>query len=202
MNNLGDVVGYDEKWHVDSLGNVTGPVNLGTFIARDINDHGVMAGTKDNLPAIAWFDASGALQVQMLGGLPGSSFGSAYAINNLGAVVGESHASGGVPHAFSWTQTAGMTALGDLGGGASTARDINDSGQIVGQASRRGGGTVAFLWQNGTMSDLNVLSGAGRGLTLIEANSINATGHIAGYLRASLSGGVSEDHAYLLTRKP
>jgi probable HAF family extracellular repeat protein len=96
-----------------------------------------------------------------------------------------------------------MIALGDLGGGASRARDINDNGQIVGNSFKSSGsGWVAFLWQNGTMSDLNALSGAGSKLTLIEANAINATGHIVGYLRASLSGRSSEDHAYLLTRKP
>lgn len=52
------------------------------------------------------------------------------------------------------------------------------------------------------MLDLNALSGAGSKLTLIEANAINATGHIVGSFRASLQGRVSEDHAYLLTPKP
>jgi probable HAF family extracellular repeat protein len=206
VNNRGDVIGYTEAWHVDALGNVTGPVDLGTFIARDINDGGVMAGAQNGLPAIAWFDASAALQVQMLGVLPGNGLGSAYAINNLGAVVGESREYLGNylwrSHAFLWTPANGMIALGDLGGGASIARDINDNGLIVGNSFKSGSGWVAFLWQNGTMSDLNALSGAGSKLTLIEANAINATGHIVGYLSASLRGGGSEDHAYLLTRKP
>jgi probable HAF family extracellular repeat protein len=97
-----------------------------------------------------------------------------------------------------------MIALGDLGGGASRARDINDNGLIVGSSFKSmGAGWVAFLWENGKTSDLNILSGAGSKLTLVEANAINATAHIVGYLRASLPGrGGSEDHAYLLTRKP
>ena len=186
---------YGEAWHVDDLGNVTGPVNLGTFIARDVNDQGVMAGMQNSRPAIAWFDAGATLHVQMLGVLPGNGDGSAYAINNLGAVVGESSS-----HAFVWTSANGMIALG---GEASRARDINDHGQIVGQFLKSSGaGWGAFLWQNGTMSDLNALSGAASKLTLVEANAINATGHIVGSLRASLPGGTSEDHAYLLTPKP
>ena len=84
MNNVGDIVGVardpdDEDgsygqsrnvlWHVDLQGNVTGPIDLGTFHALDINDNEIMVGIdEDNLTAsIAWFDNQMVLQRQSIG---------------------------------------------------------------------------------------------------------------------------------------
>ena len=66
-----------------------------------------------------------------LGG--GSSI--AYAVNDLGQVVGTSF-DAGVSHAFSWTSADGMIALGTLGGSSSYAQALNDRGQVVGFSSR------------------------------------------------------------------
>jgi probable HAF family extracellular repeat protein len=207
VNNRGDVVGYADGnwmgWHVDLLGNITGPISLGTFRAYDINDGGIMAGEQDGSPAIAWFDA-GALQVQKLALLAGTTMGWAHALNNGSSVVGECREQIGdgiyLSHAFLWTPASGMISLGGLGGGSSVASDINDIGQVVGTTSTSSGSSVAFLWENGKMSDLNILSAAGNKQTLLNASAINAAGHIVGSLRTN--GRVNEIHAYLLTKKP
>lgn len=205
VNERGDIVGDGSAWHVDALGNLTGPLGLGTFVASDVNDQGLMAGVQDGLPAAAWFDGAGILKVRLLGLPSGSTVGTARGINNLGDVVGESREYVGNStwrsHAVLWPSSGGIVALGDLGGGTSVASDINDGGQIVGGSSTARGTDVGFVWDGGTMSDLNVLSGAGSKLQIQEACAINATGHIVGTLRASMSG-ASEYHAYLLTRKP
>jgi probable HAF family extracellular repeat protein len=216
LNNLGDVACLESVWHVDAVGTVTLLSEFGgyeVFYARDINDLRVMAGSQEDIPAIAWFDpipnADGTLKVQAqkLGLLPGTTFGRAYAINLWGDVVGEcgepiGDGSSYYPHAFLWTAAAGMIALGDFGGHSGRALDINDMGQVVGWASSASGGDSrrAFLWEKGKMSDLNVLAGAGGKRTLDDASAINNWGQIVGSFKVSGPG--NERHAYLLTPKP
>ena len=141
INNSGAIAGYADDsdatrwgalWHVDGQGNITNPINLGTFLPSDINDFGEMAGSQGGVAAIAWFvDVEGTptLQTQSLGVLsPGHRGSYASAINNLREVVGTSNAPGSdavsvSPQAFIW-RAGTMTPLGNLGGGSSSAKSI------------------------------------------------------------------------------
>lgn len=206
--NSGDIVGWYHLngsadrlgilWHVDSLGNVTSTSDLGTFSPNDINEWGLMAGKKWltpnwGVPAMAWFE-DGQLIVQELS----NGEGEAYAVNNLGKVVG-CWFNGSTLRPTLWDAVSGTTTdLGDLGSGG-WPLGINDQGQVVGRAyvtSKRG--YRAFLWQNGTMVDLNTLAGLGRGdPEMYEAKGINETGHIVGSMTT-----VDGSHRFLLTPTP
>jgi probable HAF family extracellular repeat protein len=214
VNNLGDVVGTADDasgmasgalWHVDGQGHVTGPVSLKTFLPTDVNEAREMAGSKDGIAAIAWFDVGGVLQIKSLGVLAAGDVGSAAtAINNLGDVVGvsdEPGSTGVLPHAFIW-RNGTMTSLGDLGGGTSAANALNDGGKVVGWSSDHHGHTVPFLWQNGTISNLNTLAGLGSSQGATTATGINNSGHVVGLGFVAVSRTSTELHAYLLTPKP
>ena len=79
----------------------------------------------------------------------------AYAINDLGMVVGES---GG--HAFVWTATGGMQDLGTLPGfNGSVASAINNLGQVVGSnqvLSRDANGNLTALQSHATLWTLGL----------------------------------------------
>ena len=138
-----------------------------------------------------------------LGALPGAGNGSfAYGSNDRGQEVGVSENGvidplTGFPevHAVLWGDD-GISDLGTLGGGASTAENINNIGQVVGGALNSiadafTAGLVpyilnngafpavtqvhAFLWENGAMSDLGTLGGPDS-----TAQFVNEHGQIAG----------------------
>jgi probable HAF family extracellular repeat protein len=118
-----------------------------------------------------------------LGTLGGTS-STAYGINDLGQIVGQSTTEfDGPNHAFLYTGIpgagGGMHDLDTLGGTDSRAYAINNSGQIVGRASTEGGDTHAFLYigvpgAGGVMHDLALES------TWSEARDINSSGKIVG----------------------
>lgn len=114
--------------------------------------------------------------------------GKAYAINDVGQVVGYSGIVQGPEagrRAFLWSNGT-LTNLGTLGGDHSEAYDINNSGQMVGRTTMASGedDMRGFLWQNDIMTDLGTLSG-----NWTEAHGINELGQITGY--SVLSGSVS-----------
>jgi probable HAF family extracellular repeat protein len=77
----------------------------------------------------------------------GSHVSEAFAVNDLGQVVGWSSYTGGIGHhAFRWDNVNGMIDLGTLGGQDSEAHDINESGQIVGTANNHSDHQRAFIW--------------------------------------------------------
>lgn len=124
--------------------------------------------------------------VTVLGTL-GDELSVAYAINNLGQVVGFANAISATSHAFLW-QNGVMTDLGTLPGFPySSAADINDAGQVVGR-SDNGPDGHAFLWQNGVMIDLGTLGGQSS-----TASAINDLGQVVG--SADTTGGTF--HAFL-----
>ncbi len=134
---------------------------------------------------------------QDLGSLGGPDFNSsAYGINNLGVIVGESEISGGsmYPHAFSYSNNM-MTDLGTLpGGGQSQANAVNDSGVIVGQSQEMVGSALyirAFVCSNGpgSMQDLGTFGGFHS-----FAYGINSAGRIVG--EAQDSNNVSRAFLY------
>jgi probable HAF family extracellular repeat protein len=228
INGAGDVAGtvddaegneHGALWHIMADGEIDGPVVFdlgeGNFLVRDMNNSRLMAGSVSTdsgaRAAVAFVDGNGALQVLEIGLLPGDSSSQALAINNHGAVVGESYETvvgtdglpGRVPHGFLWTPSGGMAPLGDLGGRGSSPYDINDAGQIVGETRTNYGWQlqVGFLWQDGVMLDLNLITDTGGGKRHLQiANAINNAGHIAGLL--TLGKPVSEQHGFLLVPKP
>jgi probable HAF family extracellular repeat protein len=212
LNNLGQVVGYDAAFDgylitLANDGTITDEDWLGDFIPFAINDSGEMAGQQGSSAAIAWFE-NGVLQVQTLPGLYAGNYGRATGINNDGEVVGvsasNSTSSGslsGYYRPFLWDSVMGLVALTTNETGA--ALDINDHGQVVGW-STNSTGYYAFLWENGTLSDLNALSGVGtKTFRLGSAESINNAGHIVGRSDSYNKNGTSAGNgSYLLTPTP
>jgi probable HAF family extracellular repeat protein len=141
-----------------------------------INEQGQVVGGFEyedlpGSPAYAFLWQDGELtDLGTLGGIRSS----AYAINQRGQIVGESHTAFGECHAFLWEKDA-MTDLGTLGGNSSFAMAINDHGQIVGRSLTNSGEWRAFLWDKGVMIDLvGEYSGA---------YYINERGQVAGQLK-------------------
>jgi probable HAF family extracellular repeat protein len=85
----------------------------------------------------------------------------AFGINNAGTVVGQTIVAKGYRHAFSWTEAAGITDLGTLGGDESSALGINNLGWIVGTSltTNKNGLLHGFVWTPSTgMQDLDTIS--------------------------------------------
>jgi probable HAF family extracellular repeat protein len=113
------------------------------------------------------------------------------ALNNRGAVVGESLVSGdSTEHPFLWTSDVGIQDLGTLGGSFGRAYAINDASQIVGVAAQSNGAIRAFLWQDGVMSNLGTVEGDG----CSSAYAMNSKGHVIG---ASFACDFSVVHTFL-----
>jgi probable HAF family extracellular repeat protein len=108
-------------------------------------------------------------------GTLGGQNSDAYAINDLGQVVGTADTRTSSGHAFLWDSTGGMQDLGFQG----SPKGINAAGQIVGTMG--GGGGDAFLWQNGVLQDLNTLIPSGSGWVLQWATAINGSGQIVAW---------------------
>lgn len=115
----------------------------------------------------------------------GQDHSAAFAINNLGQVVGIGHDAYG-KRAVLWDNGV-MANLGrlDASHGYSIAHDINDHGDIVGQSE-----SSAFLYHGGTITDLGTLGGS-----YAIAGGINNSGQIVGI--ASNIYGVT--HAFLFS---
>lgn len=110
-----------------------------------------------------------------LGSLSGNLGGSAAAINDVGAVVGQAFVGAG-GEAFIWTATEGMRSLGSA---TVEASDINEWSQVVGTHA-----AGAFIWSLATgVQDL----GSVAGWTGIRANSINNAGQVVGIYSAPVS---------------
>jgi probable HAF family extracellular repeat protein len=118
-------------------------------------------------------------------GTLGGTTSTAYGINDLGQVVGQSTTGiGGPNHAFLYTGIPGaggaMVDLGTLGGTYSRAYAINNDGKIVGRARTTDEDNHAFLYTgvpgaDGYMHDLTP-----SGVTWSEARAINSSGQIVG----------------------
>jgi probable HAF family extracellular repeat protein len=165
-------------------------------VGRSINERGQVAGESQvgaggATRAFCFTEGAGMLD---LGTLPGGTHSSAYGINDGGQVVGESDTSPisnpnfrlrgfslSGTHAFLWTEGAGMTDLGHLGGGTSLAAAISNNGTVVGTSTLIDGASRAFRWtQAEGMVDLNAMLPRGSGWVLTAAWDVNDRGQITG----------------------
>ncbi|HWC61332.1 MAG TPA: hypothetical protein VHC44_16685 [Verrucomicrobiae bacterium] len=120
--------------------------------------------------------------VKDLGTLGGNT-SQAYALNNLGQVVGFSDTNNSVSHAVLFSGTGSNNIDLDVRGGDTTigeATGINDSGQIVGGATPSVGGRIeAILYQASGNFNLGDLSDCGA--TAGTAYAINNAGTVVGF---------------------
>lgn len=142
-----------------------------------------------------------------LGDLPGGpQFSSASALSSFDVAAGQVESlvvvgnsqSGLGREAFRWTQTAGMTGLGDLGGSFffSSAAGVSDDGASVAGTAAADTGILAYRWQAGTgMVSLGDLPG---GPEQSEASAISADGMWVVGASRSIDGPFG-DEAFLWT---
>jgi probable HAF family extracellular repeat protein len=121
-------------------------------------------------------------RIKDLGTFGGTS-GSANALNDAGEIAGVAAKPDSTRHAFFWKNGV-MTDLGTVGGDTcSVAHFMNAAGQVVGTSGDCGGDRQlhGFLSQRGgRMIDLNALIRPGSDLTVIDGETINDRGEIAG----------------------
>jgi probable HAF family extracellular repeat protein len=133
--------------------------SIGGAVAIAINSSNEVVGYyfpngSNTTTGFTWTQAGG---LQNLG----SSGTLAYAINNSGAVVGQTKLANGNKHAFSYTPSSGIVDLGTLGGSSSSALGINNKGWIVGNSLIVGSGFLHGFLHTPTagMQDFAVLAG-------------------------------------------
>jgi probable HAF family extracellular repeat protein len=198
INNLGQVVGYDDDPFMWSP-TVTYSRNNEFQSAKAINDAGQIVGdylVGGNGGAVLWANPAD-LSNGLLGGVPlvpgGDCEDSASGINDAGQIVGFVYfCDSGAFHAARWTTTTG-TDLGTLGGMNSDAYAINVHGASVGWADISNGRQHAALWPlHARVFDLGTLGGHES-----YASGINAEGDVVGSAQTSYGAW----HAVLWTHK-
>ena len=121
--------------------------------------------------------------LSLLQPLPGDWTSLAFAVNDLGQAVGQSHPPSRTC-AVLWLDDAEHTPvdLGTLPGDIdSTAQAINNQGQIVGVSTSATGTTRPFLWQNGQMLEVgSLLDASGVDWVITYVTAINNLGQMVG----------------------
>lgn len=112
---------------IGTLGGTSSTVN-------DINEQGQLVGQsassddEGRLHAFLWTPAEGLLDL----GSPGYK-SEAFAVNELGQVVGAIEDAEGRSRAFSWTADGGMIELDLLGAQSASAFNVDNNGRVIGQ---------------------------------------------------------------------
>jgi probable HAF family extracellular repeat protein len=187
INANGDVVGWSMGPNgtrafvyttAGGMVSLPAPANRPRTVARDINDAGDIvgsanAGGTDLGHAVLWKDGV----VQDLGALGTGAYSEAWAINNVGQIVGTSYTAGGSflgVHGFLYTPATGLRDL-TPNSDAGAATDINDAGQVTGYKTAVGG-YHAFRWDSGNFLDLGVVPTFAHSFGW----AINASGEVTG----------------------
>ena len=126
-----------------------------------------------------------------VGTFPGGSWSAVYGTNASGAVAGYGDNGDGHFRAFIWTPSAGMIALGTLGGFDSWGMGISDNGSVTGHSTTSSGFIHAFAWSGGPLVDLGTLGGTSSyGYGINDSGAVVGTGDLPdGSMHAFLSTG-------------
>jgi len=149
--------------------------------ALDLNNAGQVMGTmgvKDDAQALFLYD-DGAIKVLSV---PGDPRASAFAMNDLGQIVGRARYGVGAPP-FLYADGE-ITRLPTFGGSWGEAMDINNRGQIVGDAMASDN-CHAFLYTDGVMHDIGALLP----YDFSTALAVNEAGQVVGTYASSYSAG-------------
>jgi probable HAF family extracellular repeat protein len=162
-------------------------------------DPGCLTPNGCNTDVFLW---SGGQMIDLTTSTTGGTPSLAFAINDLGEIVGAASFANAPFDAFI-LRNGVATDLGHLEDCASLAFAINSHSQVVGGtfSCADGGHSRAFLWENGGMVDLNTLVPPGSPLQLVEPEAINDRGEIAGNgVPVGVPGSdlVTLGHAFLL----
>jgi probable HAF family extracellular repeat protein len=137
--------------------------NGNTMVVNAVNAFGESVGfleARPGFPRAIWRRPSGA--IIDLGSLPGGLRSSAVAIDDAGAIAGQSETANGAFHAVRWLH--GMIEdLGTLPGGDFSVASAIAGGVVLGESTAGDGMLHAFRWQGGTMTDLGRFSAPGSG---------------------------------------
>jgi probable HAF family extracellular repeat protein len=154
------------------------------------------------LHAVLWEKDGSPTYLGTLGDAAHPTLDVADSINDRGEVAGASHFTDGTVHSWVWTKATGMHDIGTLPGAFATiagcCRTVNNVGEVVG-FSIDANGSTAFLWKDGNIKDLNTLIPANSALHLLNADSINDAGQIAG--QGCVMPACNELHAFRATPK-
>lgn len=174
-------------------------INLGTLggnssFALDINNLGQVTANAQTAvgqpaPRLNTFLWNAPGPMLNVGVLPGSNnFSRGYAINDAGAIVGESDNNASRAFIYANGSLSGLTRLaGDNDRGV--AHDINNTGLVVGISSN-GVASRATLWTNGQASDLGSVDGLST--TTARAWGLNDAGSAVGLSRRDSTSSVSQ----------
>jgi hypothetical protein len=180
------------------------------FDAYDVGNTGIMAGRArlaEQSPALAWFDANGALQFEYLPNpAPGAiRYWHDVQIDDAGNVVGRgaepvTDGFGQYPRAVVWPIDGPVVSLSTLNGGNSTEGNgiasVNGRMQVAGSAFGNNG-WYASLYTQGRLSDLNRLSKGSQTWSLWHGAGVNRAGWICGRGRVG-SARSAQQHGYVL----
>jgi len=174
---------YADNYNISDLGTLPGQTNSWTW-QQTINNRGEVAAYANTIPdpnaysgdeSYIWADG----EIHALPGLPGATDTIAFALNDVGQVVGRSTQPGAPNHPVLWDRGV-IRMLPELpGDNKGAALMINNDGTAVGYSANTGAGIRrAVIWSRGVVSQLPSLPGGG---FYDEALGINERGDAAGY---------------------